>query len=46
MRLRQGQVSAASSENKGAQVGKAKTVQKIIDHPAVLDAWWRGEEFG
>ena len=31
-----GAVSAASSENKGAQVGKAKTVQKIIDHPAVL----------
>ena len=33
-----GAVSAASSENKGAQVGKAKTTTKIIDHPAVLDA--------
>ncbi len=33
-----GMVSAASSDNKGAQVGKAKTTKKIIDHPAVLDA--------
>ena len=32
-----GQVSAASSENKGASVGKSATVKKTIDPPAVLD---------
>ncbi|MFR5093275.1 MAG: hypothetical protein ACLTDR_15980 [Adlercreutzia equolifaciens] len=37
-RVETASVSAASSENKGAQVGKAATTTTIIDHPAVLDA--------